>query len=203
MKKLRLLYLFFLSTTLAHAQLTLTGTGQLWVDSQPGTTYDLYTGAIPATFGVPDAGTNVYLWTHGTFYPFGGLINVYIMRIGGYWYIKEADYLAPPSGSYFSQVYKYILPSTAIDPPCYAATSIGTTTTVGPAISMTGIGCSGTPPPVFRSAVMTPTSMVLPRLTTAEITAIVAPASGMMVFDINALKIKVYDGFAWKTVSLL
>lgn len=204
MKKSILFGLIFLSAIIAKAQITLTGTGQLWVDSQPGTTYNLYTGAVPASIGVPDAGTNVYLWSHGTFYSFGGIVYEYIIRIGGYWYIHEFANLVPTAGGpFYLQRYKYILPSTAIDPPCYAATSIGTTTTVGPAISLTGTTCSGAPAPLRMAGVMTPGSITLPRLTTSEITAIVSPTSGMIVFDINALKIKVYDGFAWKSISLL
>lgn len=88
---------------------------------------------------------------------------------------------------------------------------IGTTTDAGYRLDVNGTarvsGKLSVGTPSAASAVMEVTSttqgFLPPRMTTTQKTAIATPAAGLMVFDTTLVKLCVYSGTAWQTITSL
>lgn len=160
-----------------------------------------------------DAGTNLY---KASVYvpPVSGVpgynIDYYIIRRSNRWFIEGFNYLNSTYPSYY--VYYESQISTDINPPCndiwriwsgycvplggFSLTPTGTNIST---LILSGL-CVSVP---TVSTTICPNVLQLPQQTTAQILAIPSPKKGMIVFDVSTNTIKVYNGAAWKTVSVL
>jgi hypothetical protein len=160
-----------------------------------------------------DAGTNAYNAT--VIFPAVGMtpgytVNYYISRRNNYWHIEGFSSFQLPHQYYV--YYRSQSTSTDINPPCIAiwkvftgycvpsySFSLADTGTTTSTLILSGT-CASVP---MRAATITPTYVQLPQLTTVEINAMPSPQKGMMVFDVSLNVTKLYNGAAWKTVSVL
>ena len=139
----------------------------------------------------------------------GYTVNYYISRRNNYWHIEGFSSFQLPHQYYV--YYRSQSTSTDINPPCNAVWKIFTGYCVpsyGFSIADTGTTtstlilagtCVSTP---MISTTICPNVLLLPQQTTAQITAIALPKKGMIVFDVTANAIKVYNGAVWKTISM-
>jgi hypothetical protein len=191
MKKILLLLLLFCGITFfSEAQLTVSGTGDPYYNTNPLQVYTL--GGSP-NFLVPDAGTNVYTLYQGTLQ--GGIrLWVYLFRMNNFWYFANYAIAGQAAGNGLFKKYKFY--STSIDPPCDGPWGSPNTTVI-PFVDVHIAGTSCFTPPLILSTTLNPTNLQIPALTAALIATIPNPQPGMMVWDLTNQCLKIYNGTAW------
>lgn len=199
----KILLLLFLSN-ICFAQIMISGSSIVGINQTFGVASSGALNSACATGLTPvDAGTNIYAVNDPNFSI--NSLRYAIVRRGGYWHI-EGHF----GGGGYLLYYKSLITSTDPNPPCNITWGIYTGNCYyGYGISYTGTNTStlllsGTCVSVpMISTTICPNVLLLPQQTTAQITAISAPQKGMIVFDVTANVIKLYNGAAWKTISLL
>ena len=205
MKKI-LLFSLLLFAKCAFGQLTVSGSGNIGgftYDSPTGNAYNLTSlTTIGSVAGwMPDAGTHTYIMFTSAGGICTGCITYYIFRMGGYWYFAQS-WTASLTGHVESLSFKSLYQSTAIDPPCTALWT-RLVSSGGPLgilyITISGTSCEASL--LIPSASILPNVISLPLQTTAQINAYPLPKVGMIVYDVTAGCMKIYNGVTWKCVS--
>lgn len=197
----QILFILLLSN-ICHAQITISGSSITGINQTFGlSSSGAFTSACATGLTPHDAGANIYSVND----PSNPSLNYTIVRRGGYWHI-EGHF----GGGGYLIYYKSLSPSTDPNPPCNITWGIYTGSCYyGYGISYTGTNTStlllsGTCVSVpMVSTTICPNVLQLPQQTTAQILAIPSPKKGMIVFDVTANVIKLYNGAVWKTISLL
>lgn len=201
----------------AFSQITISGVpagGRIYTNPSFTTTWkdnnqtfieeSIFFSSTTVQFNIKDANTKVF----GFFPLFGSPEfpnNQYVSRSDQRWQIHQ---LGPYNNIRFETKQQY---NTTI-PPCTAIYNeyqdyqsrfgindtapkikIGEVT-----ITMTG-ECSSAPPipQSIQAITMTPTSLSLPNLTTAQINSITSPSIGSLVWNLDDNCVKVYNGTSW------
>jgi hypothetical protein len=198
------LFILLLFCNYANAQITISGSSiaginQTFAFASSGAFHSTCAGGLTPN----DVGANIYAVNDPAFS--SNSLRYTIVRRAGYWHI-EGHY---GSGAYLIY-YKSLSPSTDPNPPCnitwgiytgncyygYGITYTGTNTST---LLLSGT-CVSVP---MVSATICPNVVQLPQQTTAQVSAIASPQKGMIVFDVSANVLKVFNGAVWKTISML
>lgn len=203
MKKTLLLSLFFCGLSLIiNAQLTLTGTGGTYWDTNNTGYNNIYTPTNAAIIALPspnviDAGTNIY--SYSIYSPLRD--HKFIVRMNNFWYIGEH---APVGGIntqvYFQLSFKYKFYSTSINPPCEGPWEKLTAPNIGTFLNLTVSGTTCFQYSSIPNSGSYPNYFQFPALTPAQIAAIPNPQPGMAVWDLVNQCLKIYTGAIWKCI---
>lgn len=196
------LFILLLFCNYAIAQITISGSSiaglnQTFAFASSGA----FTSACATGLTPHDAGANIYSVNDPSY----SSLTYTIVRRGGYWHI-EGHF----GGGGYLIYYKSLTTSTDPNPPCnitwgiytgycyygYGITYTGTNTST---LLLSGT-CVSVP---MVSATICPNVVQLPQQTTAQISAIASPKKGMIVFDVSANVLKVFNGAVWKVILTL
>lgn len=206
--------LLFGSLSQLTAQVTATGFPPYYTNS---TNYNYFnytynqTTNIPSNYLPVDSPSNTYVKGIGDPGGAGGNGTMYIFKKNNYWYVN-LKYVYNGSDS-FNYYFRTQNQHTNVNPPCSAnwitvnnSTGLPETPS-GPTglpsgvgtypISMTGTCFNAGPSTPVSTSSMTPSGVILPQFSTADIANIQNPTPGQMVWNTNELCIQVYNGTSW------